>query len=34
MENISEIQKIFGGNLVCVAEYGKDVMQYVIVLDK
>ncbi len=34
METISEIQKIFGGNLVCVAEYGKDGMQYVIVLDK
>ena len=31
---ILEIQKIFGGNLVYVAEYGKEDMQYVIVLDK
>ncbi|MDP3917208.1 MAG: hypothetical protein Q8Q42_02875 [Nanoarchaeota archaeon] len=30
---ITEIQKIFGANLVCVAEYGKD-QQYVIVLEK
>ena len=31
---IPKIQKIFGENLVCIAEYGKDDMQYVIVLDK
>jgi len=31
---IPEIQKIFGGNLLCVAEYGVGDVQYVIIVDK
>lgn len=34
MKMITEIQKIFGGNLACIAEFGKDDSQLVIILDQ
>ena len=34
MDMITEIQKIFGGNLVCIAEFGKEDSQIVIILDQ
>ena len=34
MDMVTEIQKIFGGNLVCIAEFGKEDSQIVIILDQ
>lgn len=34
MNMITEVQKIFGGNLSCIAEFGKEDNQIVIILDK
>ena len=34
MDMITEVQKIFGGNLACIVEFGKEDSQIVIILDE